>query len=432
MLMHLTGALGRRPALPPGSLGPAGVARFGDDRFYLNRCRKYGPVFKVLWARSLTTCVVGLKLGRRLLAAHGDALMPLSVEIESFVPKGFLRRMRGADHQLYRAWFLSALHPDFAAMRDGELRQVIRDELADLARPRPLGYAAPDEIVGALDRIATRQMLIVFFGYPVGHPCFEAIEAGFSRLGPRGFVYPIGPEQRAAYEALREVVRPLADRCAHPESADDRDCVLRRLAHSDIAPAIDETVVGNLIYMIELGRYDVRGLLRWVLKYLSDHPGVVENLRAPAVPAGEETSLAEACVLETLRLDQAEGLNRAVEEGFVFEGHWIPRGSMLRVLLRESHRDAGVFSDPDAFKPCRFARLKYGADAYAPFGIGEHRCIAAALVVRLGTLWVEELVGGFDWSVVGDGPRHRGPHHWEPSPRFAISLRRREPQGQRR
>jgi cytochrome P450 len=174
--------------------------------------------------------------------------------------------------------------------------------------------------------------------------------------------------------------------------------------------------------MVDTGRYDIRGLFRWVLKYLSDHPHVIDDLRERRTKVEAVGSFAEACVLETLRLDQAEALGRDVTNDFVFEGFLIPKGSALRVALRESHRDAQTFPAPDEYRPCRFATRKYGPDAYAPFGIGEHRCIAGNHVVRLATWLVEELVDGFDWTVADDGPRHRGLYHWEPSPLFSLRL----------
>jgi cytochrome P450 len=202
--------------------------------------------------------------------------------------------------------------------------------------------------------------------------------------------------------------------------------VLGRLIGSD-GSAVDETVVGNLIYMVEMGRYDVRSLMRWVLKYLSDAPEVVAELRSAlaARTEGTDCPLAESIVLETLRLDQAEALNRAVVADFDFEGYRIPKGSALRVLIRESHQDAATFADPEHFKPCRFAGKTYPGHAYAPFGVGEHRCIAATLVVRLSQLLVEELASGYEWSVGGDGSRFRGRYHWEPAPGFDLVLRAR-------
>jgi cytochrome P450 len=71
-------------------------------------------------------------------------------------------------------------------------------------------------------------------------------------------------------------------------------------------------------------------------------------------------------------------------------------------------------------------RARHSADDYAPFGIGTHRCIADALVMRLGTVFVEELSASFDWSIQSDGPVHLGRFHWEPAPSFAVELESRK------
>src|SRR5215831_9585545 len=110
--MTAAGAAGLGPRLPPGFLGPSSVARFGDDRFYRRRFRRYGPIFKVLWNQNLTICIVGFDRARRLLASHSDALVPLTIEIESFVPFGFLRRMAPEPHAHYRGLFAAALRVD--------------------------------------------------------------------------------------------------------------------------------------------------------------------------------------------------------------------------------------------------------------------------------------------------------------------------------
>src|SRR5262249_55738341 len=152
---------------------------------------------------------------------------------------------------------------------------------------------------------------------------------------------------------------------------------------------------------------DMRGLLRWILKYLSDHPGVVNELRRIRAAEGTAQKLAEACVLETLRLDQAESLNRYVANEFTFEGYRFPKGCCVLILLRETHRAGDNFHNPDDFLPQRFLDRQYSSDEFAPFGF-DHRCIAAELVIRLSTLFVEELVDGYTWSISGDGPRQRG------------------------
>ena len=423
--MQLAGMTGRAPRLPPGSLGPSGVARLGDDRFYLRKLQRYGPVFKVLWVQNLATCVVGFERARRLFALHAHAMVPITIDISPFVPKGFLRCMARDQHPHYRSLFLRALPVQLTTGWEPELRTVIRAALTQLAGTTSDGARSTVTLIQALDLIATRCLLVQFFGLRPSHETFAALEAGYRRLGPEGLVHPIGQEQRDAFEELRTVVWQLVRTVRENPAAFDGDSALARLVTDGDGNQVDETVVGNLIYMIEMGRFDIRSLLRWVLKYLSDHPDVVADLGRGQRPAAGEDNLAEACVLETLRLDQAEALNRIVREEFVFEGYRFPRGTGLRVLLRETHRDATAFADPDRFSPGRFAGKSPGSDVYAPFGVGEHRCIVGSMVVRLSTLFVEELVANFTWTVLSDGPRHRGRFHWEPSPAFAIGLTRR-------
>ncbi len=208
----------------------------------------------------------------------------------------------------------------------------------------------------------------------------------------------------------------------HGDPARLGDGIFARLMQGGAATDIDETVIGNAIYMVERGHHDLRDLLRWVLKYLGDHPSLIEELRAGFAEPVSGSKLAEACVLETLRLDQAELLKRKAFESFTFEGFHVPRNSWVAILMRESHRDSATFPEPDAFRPHRFLSRTYSDDEYAPFGIDEHQCIGASLVKRMGTMFVEELVKGFDWSVASDGSRRMGHFHWEPSPSFAIDI----------
>jgi cytochrome P450 len=163
----------------------------------------------------------------------------------------------------------------------------------------------------------------------------------------------------------------------------------------------------------------------WITKYLSDNPTTVATIRTEerAVP-GKKVNLAMATVLETLRLNQSEALVRRVLENITFDGWGIPKGGFLRACIREGHRDPAVFPDPDRFDPQRFIGRKYKPDEYSPFGFDHHHCIAGDLFVQLSSILVEELVHGFSWQVLADGPCQRGPFHWGPAAAFAIRLAR--------
>jgi hypothetical protein len=198
--------------------------------------------------------------------------------------------------------------------------------------------------------------------------------------------------------------------------------VLLELVGGQVAAAIDENVVGNLIYMVEMGRYDLYSLFHWITKHLSDNPPIVAEISTEERAAPDTVNLAMATVLETLRVNQAEAVVRRVVENITFDGWGIPKGGFLRACIREGHRDPAVFPNPDQFDPQRFMGRKYGPAEYSPFGFDHHHCIASDLVIQLGSIFVEELVHSFYWQVLADGPCQRGTYHWTPSGAFAIRL----------
>ena len=420
-------SLGWTTGLPPGSLSASSLHGLGDRDFYTRKHRLFGPIFKLFWAnRQLKVCVVGFPQARRLFTEHADALAPVSIDITTVVPKGFLRCMAGTEHVNYRRLLGTALRADLVGAWSAELRTLLRAELSELAATSLSPEGPHNRTTRAIDRFATSALLAMFFGVVPTHPEFEALQRAFGRLGPDALVIPIGRAQVAAFDEIRAGLELLLRSNVEGKNPAARETVLNRVAGmSAESLRNDPTVIGNIIYMLEMGRHDMTGLLRWLLKYLSDSPAFVEQLFRYGPGSADGQELAKACVLETLRLDQAEALNRRVTADLAFEGHTIPRDSHVTVLMRETHLDAAAFDDPQRFNPHRFVGRSYSADVYAPFGLGSHRCIASDMVVQLGALFVQELVSRFSWTVVADGPRHHGTYHWEPSPLFAVELRAR-------
>ena len=98
--------LGRR--LPPGTLTSDETAHQRDQFALLKLVALHGPVFKLWWMGKLTTCMVGLREGRRFLNRHRDDLRTATPDLRSVFPLGFLRAMEGDDHRRYRRRFQTA------------------------------------------------------------------------------------------------------------------------------------------------------------------------------------------------------------------------------------------------------------------------------------------------------------------------------------
>ena len=400
---------GRR--LPPGDLSDIGEGERVHRTLLLDRGQRYGPVFKGLMERRLTVCVIGHSLSRRLLKDHASVLQPVSIRLEALFPHGFMRRMEGSTHRDYRKALVQGVHGldiDSFATRAESI--AARELAAHAADPRRgASYRDWSEL---LARIAASSLIELFFGPEPGHPAHERLLAAYEKLGPHGVVWHVTSRQIDAFEQLRAAVSSLG--------SDAGGLLGGMLVHGEL----DATLLGNLVYMVELGRYDLRGLLRWITRYAADHPAWLARIagesRAPA-PDGSP-SAAEAFVLETLRLDQSERLMREVKDDFVFDGWLIPKGAQVRACMWEAHKDVRSFPQPFVFDPDRFLAGAARGDAFSPFGLDHHHCPFAGASVQIGVAYLRALASRYDVRQRGAEPAVRGPYHWEPSPRLEITL----------
>jgi cytochrome P450 len=237
-------------------------------------------------------------------------------------------------------------------------------------------------------------------------------------------------EVQAGLDTMRATMRDVQ----REWSALDRDpapSVLRSMVAAMPDAIENDTYTGNLALVNRVAFGDVSGLHDWVMKMCCDHADQLEPVRAasflpPPLERGEGTpNPATRFVMETLRHEQSETLYRRVAKTFEFENVVLPKGWIVRVLVQESHQNAEFFPDPTRFDPERFAHRNYPRTAYSPFGCDAHRCMGSHLAQFLAAIFVEELVRGYEWKVVSDGPPerlNRHFNHWRPSTQFRVVL----------
>jgi cytochrome P450 len=367
--------------------------------------------------KRLVVCVVGHALGRRLLKEHSALLRPVTIDIKPVVPAGFMRQMEGEAHRSYRKALVQAVNAIDVDLLAPVLQAIVAEGLRTHADD-PAAPTSPAAWADILSSIATSSLLAAFFGACPGTPAHGDLIAGYQRLGPHGVVWNLGRRQVQAYAALRGLLTG-----ALPADALPGSLWPELLA----AGPVDDTMLGNLIYMVELGRYDLRGLLRWLSKYAGAHPAWLDRIAAEPACGADGRPVAEAFVLETLRMDQSERLMRDVLHDFVFDGWLIPKGALVRVCMWEAHKSAEVFPDPFVFDPSRFLGHASAGDRFSPFGLDHHHCPLAGLSVQLAATFLRVLAREFRLDARDGDPAVRGPYHWQPSPRLVVSLSRRGP-----
>ena len=418
-IIQLRAAIRGAP-LPPGSLGLLQQEFNAGQRFLLKRAQALGPIFKVNLNGAYTTCVLGHELAMRLLASNEDRLPGELIDLRRLFPIGFLREMTGETHQRYRRLFIQAMQATPLSVHQDDSERIIRDGLAALAQAPP--PVAGDVIRDRLRHMTSRIMFRVLFGLSERSPGFRELEASyrrFRRFDSKPPVFTIQDEHACAFAEITATLRQMAQDLPRDTNRGHSACFLRHLA--ECGALDDEALLGNLAYMFSPSHFDLYSLWHWVLILLATHPEISSAFTAKLDTAARR-QYAEAIVLETLRMEQSEYLHRRVTGDIVFDGFLIPAGTRLRVCIWEGHKDKTAFPDPFTFDPSRFLGQRHGPQKFAPFGLGQHHCVGASLVVGLSTLFVQTLLEGYTLVATEAGPVHRGTWHWQPSPDCAIRL----------
>jgi cytochrome P450 len=424
---------GKARKLPPGSLALVPRAPWIDHRFYLKQAEKIGPIFKVSLFFRPMVCVIGSDQGYELLSKHGNSLRAPPVRFNRFIPGGFLRYMEGDAHARYRKLFQAGIARSVLQDCAKHIEFNVRDSLS--------GIAISSKKTGDLGinpRATCRDMLLsillrLFFGISENAEVFGRLCELYDKLDIRKASCGAAKREKEVAREIAEIVKQQAHFVTKRtiESTPAPASFLSEILQHEPSAARDDTVVLNLVYMVQVARTDMTGLLMWVLKKMSDDFEVVEQLRLRSSdlekqPRPTSTQFAGAIVKETLRLDQSEYLYRKAHAGIQFKGFAIPKGWLIRICIREGHRNPEIFRNPEQFDPHRFLEHRYGTREYSPLGMLSHSCLGAQVVDLVGRIFVTVLANEFDWRVVSDGPREFAASHWATSSKFRISLSARE------
>lgn len=416
-------AMRQKKRLPPGGFIALNLAELSDQQFLLKQSQRIGPVFKAIWGRKYCTCIVGLPLCRRFLDQHSNDVRPQSLELESLFPKGFLRRMQGEDHKKYRRLILKSIDSQIITRDSTLFEKIVTDELAAFQSQQIGDVCPPERYIETLKNSANRLLIYIFFGAQSGSDYFEKLEKMYNDLGPDGLVWVPEEKQKRIFNTIRDyLLNQLEKHIDNERSGLQRSIIGRMYCAGDL----DETSLGNLIYMVEMGRYDLRLLFRWLSKYAAENSALLERIAAGNTVAHDgRVSLEEAFVLETLRLNQSERLMRSVNRDINFEGFFIPQGSLVRLCLWESHKSSESFAEPFIFNPDRFIHQHPTKNQFAPFGLGNHSCPFAQISIKLSSIFIKMLAMNHKVEAIADGPPFRATFHWQPAEQFSVRLTER-------
>ena len=404
--------------LPPGSLFPLPVGPWNDPEFYAKHAARYGSVFKMSQFGQPMACVVGLERVNRLLVEYDHQLVAPPLPFNRFIEGGYLRYLPEETHARYRKLFASLFYSDAMTLAAPRVAAVFRDGVTTMTETS----AATGSVLvkPAFMRMMFTAWMELFYGIDARHPDFARLKALFHVIDIRKARWASRRRVGPALEEIEAILRREVDSLASGATA--RPCLLDSLARSDMRALDDRTILGNLIYITQVTWGDVTGLLLWVFKMLTDHPEWRHRL-AREHSREQAHDLATRIVEETLRLEQSESRYRRAVSDLELDGFRIPRGWLVRMCIRESHRDEKLFPNPLRFDPDRFRGRTFTRGEYAPFGAYRLSCIGEDITKTVAALLAIELTSGFDWEVVEDGPAQISSWvHNAPNPRLRVKI----------
>ena len=399
--------------LPSGDFEPFHPRECRNRRLPMEIFAQIGPITRTVDFGRIFIFIEGLERARRLMSEHANALRPVTVDIERLVPNGFLRSMEGDVHKHYR----HALVTSLAATRAFENAEPVLDFLESqfnaMASGMEAGKVPAAELLRTLNRIASSALIDLVFGLRPGQAVHQEMLDVYRRLGPERVIFEVGPTQETCFAELRTILDRLVA----------NDLLGKSVAgHALSNGQLDETLAGNLIYMVEGGRHDITALLRWVLRDLAYDTGSQERLAQEDASGDPARPLAVAFVKESLRRNQIERLTRLAKQDIVFENWLIPKGAFIRFCLWEAHKDPTTFDRPFDHCPGRFLEWNPGRNAFAPFGIDKHNCPFENATLRFCSLAVGAILRNRRLDPVDDGPAVRNYYQWAPPPAFTLAL----------
>jgi cytochrome P450 len=384
-----------------------------DPHFLAKQSAAHGPVFKIGGLRHPVACIFGLDRGLDLLQRCDDAVELPTLPFSREIARGFVRYQSREDHARYRRVLGRALSRDLVDRNAPAFERTMRDALAAMAgqcRQAPGGAIPPLPPLRAAVFACLAECLL---GIPADDERYPALLAEYRHLDQHKALSLFAARGHRAITAIGTLAgRPASH------------CMLSEIISAAPESASDPTILGNVAYMVSIGRVDVADLLRWAIKLLGDNPSWQERLRTDGgrSATGNRNDVAYRITMETLRLAQSEFINRIATRDIEVGGYVIPRGWVVRICVRESHRDPSVFPDPERFDPDRFRAGRPPATAFMPFGANRHTCLGEHLTLTIAASLLTALVDGYDLTVASDGPVEMGPFHWRPSSRFRVRL----------
>ncbi|MCB8979735.1 MAG: cytochrome P450 [Ardenticatenaceae bacterium] len=309
-------------------------------------------------------------------------------DIRHTLPPDFKTPRKSAMHRLINENMLFADPPDHTRLR-ALVNQAFTPRRVEQLAPRIQHIT--DELLDEI-AVAGQADLIADFALPMPvriiaellgiPPADQAQVADWSQAiispGSRDLNYS------ARKRKVRAFVAYLQEMFAQRQKSPQDDLISALVQAEEAGERLNEAELSSMVALLLVtGHETTVNLLGNGALALLNHPEQLGILR--------ENGGWETAVEELLRFDGPveTSTTRWVREDFVFEGHPMQRGDVVRVVLASANRDACHFAQPDTLDVTR------RDNRHLAFGMGIHYCLGAPLARLEGQIGLQTLFERF-------------------------------------
>ncbi|GKU97413.1 hypothetical protein SLEP1_g10562 [Rubroshorea leprosula] len=420
----------RKKGLPPGTMGwPV----FGETTEFLrqgpnfmkNHRARHGSFFKSHILGCPTIVSMDPELNRYILMNEAKGLVPgYPQSMLDILGKCNIAAVHGSTHKHMRAALLALVCPTMIKDRllpkiDDFMRTHLSswdNKVIDIhQKTKEMALLSSLKQIAGIESSSIAQQLIPeFFKLVIGTLSLPINLPGTNyRRGLRARKNLVG--------ILREL---LEQRRASEESHQD---MLEGLMRKDDNryKLTDDEIIDQIITIMYSGYETVSTTSMMAVKYLHDHPRVLEELRKEHMEIRgrkraedpiewndlKSMRFTRAVIFETSRLATiVNGVLRKTTEEMELNGFVIPKGWRIYVYTREINYDPFLYPDPLAFNPWRWLdRSLESQGNFFIFGGGTRMCPGKELGIAEISTFLHYFVTRYSWKEVGEDKLMRFP-----------------------
>ncbi|KAL2902143.1 Abscisic acid 8'-hydroxylase 3 [Bienertia sinuspersici] len=408
----------RKLPLPPGSLGWPYIGETfqlyseNPNVFFASKQKKYGTVFKSHILGCPCVMISSPEAAKFVLSTRANLFKPtFPASKERMLGKQALFFHQGDYHAKLRKLVLGAFTPDAIRSYVSDIDSVASETLHSLQGSQINTF---QEMKSYTFNVA---LLSIFGKDEVKYRedlkrCYYILEKGYNSM-PINLPGTLFNKSMKARKELAEMVSQIIS--SRREMKKDHQDLLSSFM-GDKQGLTDQQIADNVIGVIFAARDTTASVLTWIIKYLADHPSILDAEEQEAIikekeESGEEKVLCWAdtkkmpfttkVILETLRVASILSFTfREAVQDVEYEGYLIPKGWKVLPLFRNIHHSPENFPDPQKFDPSRF-EVAPKPNTFLPFGNGIHSCPGNELAKLEILVLLHHLTTKYRWSIIG-------------------------------